>query len=86
MAKGQIGVSMGGSIEYTRQLKPTTKNCRNCKKYKASGRCGICRQFGITITDTTNAKYCKEFDGKKKGKPRKKAATKKKKNTGPKRG
>ena len=71
MAKGQMGASMGGAMEYRYTLKPGTKNCRNCSYYKKQGdplmyerKCGICNQFGITITDATNAKLCKAFKNK----------------------
>lgn len=71
MSKGAIGASMGGSIEYRHQLKPTTRNCRNCKNYKSrtdpvteSMRPGLCARFGIRITDTTNAQKCSGFENK----------------------
>lgn len=62
MAKGSTGTSMGGSIIYRYPLKTSTKNCRNCMSYKH----GFCKEFKISITDTTNAKVCKAFAGKHK--------------------
>ena len=71
MAKGSTGVSMGGSIEYRHQLKPTTQNCRNCKYYKKAEDFGSyrnisvpCSKFGISITDTSNAKNCVGFENR----------------------
>ena len=68
MAKGQYGASMGGSMEYRYSLKPETKNCRNCVNYQRRGdpllnerKFGRCKEFGILITDCTNAKLCKAF-------------------------
>lgn len=71
MARGAIGVSMGGSIEYRYQLKPTTRDCRNCKNCKIleppsfRGRSSIlCAKFHIPITDTSNAKNCVGYENK----------------------
>ena len=74
MAKGQYGVSMGGSIEYRYSLKPETKNCRNCTHYKQRGdplkyehKYGRCNAYGILISDCTNARLCKSFKNKHNG-------------------
>ena len=71
MAKGTVGVSLGGSIEYRYQLKPTTKNCKNCKNYKQrsdssthQSKAGMCSKFHIIITDVTNARLCSSFTNK----------------------
>lgn len=68
MAKGSIGTSMGGSIEYRYSLKTTTRNCRNCANYSkgkedfwGERQSGFCRKFGIEITDTSNATVCKTY-------------------------
>jgi len=78
MAKGSIGTSMGGSIEYRYSLKMTTRNCRNCANYSKGkedfwgGRqSGFCRKFGIEITDTSNAAVCKAFRNRHAGKKEK---------------
>lgn len=78
MAKGSVGVSMGASIEYRYQLKPETKNCKNCVYYQnrtdpltGKKKYGWCKQFKISISDATNAKYCKGFRNKHSGQKRK---------------
>lgn len=45
------------TIIYTRQLSSKTKSCRNCKNY----RNGLCKEFNIRITDTSNAKVCSKL-------------------------
>ena len=88
MAKGQFGVSMGGTLEYRYSLKPETKNCRNCNCYKLRGdpllnerKSGYCCEFEMLITDCTNAKVCKAFKNRhcKKSVPKRKKGNGKRK-------
>ena len=81
MAKGKIGTSMGGAIEYRYELKSGVKNCQNCSNFCKRGdpllnerKNGYCREFGILISDNSNARLCKAFQKKtqaKKAKGRK---------------
>lgn len=65
--KGQLGESMCGQIINTRKINPRTKNCRNCRNckktrtdYELTKRLW-CKSFRMFISDTSNAKVCKNF-------------------------
>lgn len=45
------------------KLKPTTRNCRNCKHYRKQ-KYGYCTRFKISVSDVTNARLCKGFENK----------------------
>ena len=63
--RGSVG-SNCNTIIYTRKLKKTTKNCRNCKYLKSNEFTNktYCNKFKMSVTDCNNAKVCKEYHNK----------------------
>lgn len=57
----KTGTSMCGKVERVNKytINYNTKNCYNCNAYDKSAH--FCYEFGIDITDKTQAKYCKAF-------------------------
>lgn len=60
----KTGTSMCGKVETVNKynINSKTKNCYNCNAYDKSAH--FCYEFGIDITDKTQAKYCKAFPSK----------------------
>lgn len=58
------GVSMGGSIEYTRKAKPIPCDCNKCfyKRRNKMGKYNYCGYYEITFP--TNKKKCARYSGK----------------------
>ena len=79
--KGVTGTNCG-TIIYTRQLKKTTKNCRNCNNSKSGefGNSVYCKEFKINISDCNNAKVCSKYKNKNERSKLKKTSNKKKSN------
>ena len=64
--KGSTGVSMGGTIEYTRKKKKKKKGktCVKCGNFRR----GYCTEFGFRPSDLSLAQNCKSLISKQKSK------------------